>query len=161
MTFSCGPLHGHLPPISQTIQLRRARHAGHCLRSKEKLISDVLLWTPTQPFTSHLTNHPNKTNKICGTLLEKQGRPHVMLFYGPLHMDVPVLADQQELIYISSVWTQDIVWKTRRGVVDDMCEKKKRVKETRPDSMTWWSLVAGNRITVYAQILFKSYNYLF
>ena len=27
-------------------------------------------------------------------------------------MDVPVLADQQELIYISSVRTQDVVWKT-------------------------------------------------
>ena len=28
-------------------------------------------------------------------------------------MDVPVLADQQELIYISSVQTQDVVWRTR------------------------------------------------
>ena len=27
-------------------------------------------------------------------------------------MDVPVLANQQELIYISSVWTQDVIWKT-------------------------------------------------
>ena len=29
------------------IQVRRARHAGHCWRSKDELISDVLLWTPT------------------------------------------------------------------------------------------------------------------
>ena len=29
------------------VQLRRARHAGHCWRSKDELISDVLLWTPT------------------------------------------------------------------------------------------------------------------
>ena len=28
---------------------------------------------------------------------------------GPLHMDVPVFADQQEFIYISNVWTQDVV----------------------------------------------------
>ena len=28
------------------------------------------------------------------------------------HMDVPLLADQQELIYIGSVWTQDVVGKT-------------------------------------------------
>ena len=27
-------------------------------------------------------------------------------------MDVPVLVDQQELIYISCAWTQDVVWKT-------------------------------------------------
>ena len=33
-------------------------------------------------------------------------------FYGPLHMDAPVLADQQVLIYISSVRTQDVVRKT-------------------------------------------------
>ena len=26
---------------------RRTRHAGHCWRSKDELISDVLLWTPT------------------------------------------------------------------------------------------------------------------
>ena len=30
-----------------TIQVRRTRHAGHCWRSKDELISDVLLWTPT------------------------------------------------------------------------------------------------------------------
>ena len=48
------------PPISQTTQVRRTRHAGRCWRSKVELISDVL--------------------------------------YGPQHMDVSVLADQQELI---------------------------------------------------------------
>ena len=36
-----------MPPITKTIQVRRARHAGHCWRSKDKLVSDVLLWTPT------------------------------------------------------------------------------------------------------------------
>ena len=40
-------LYGHLPPITKTIQVRRTRHAGHCWRSKDNLISDVLLWTPT------------------------------------------------------------------------------------------------------------------
>ena len=40
-------LYGHLPPITKTIQVRRTRHAGHGWRSKDKLISDVLLWTPT------------------------------------------------------------------------------------------------------------------
>ena len=39
-------LYGHLPPITKTIQVRRARHTGHCWRSKDELISDVLLWTP-------------------------------------------------------------------------------------------------------------------
>ena len=40
-------LFGHLLPITKTIQVRRTRHAGHCWRSKDELISDVLLWTPT------------------------------------------------------------------------------------------------------------------
>ena len=40
-------LYGHLPPIPKTIQVRRIRHAGHCWRSMDELISDVLLWTPT------------------------------------------------------------------------------------------------------------------
>ena len=40
-------LYGHLLPITKTIQVRRTRHAGHCWRSRDELISDVLLWTPT------------------------------------------------------------------------------------------------------------------
>ena len=39
-------LYGYLPPITKTIQVRRARHAEHCWRSRNELISDVLLWTP-------------------------------------------------------------------------------------------------------------------
>ena len=38
-------LYGHLPPITKTIQVRRTRHAGHCWRSKDELISDILPWT--------------------------------------------------------------------------------------------------------------------
>ena len=40
-------LYGHLPPIMKTIQVRQTRHAGHCWRSRDELISDILLWTPT------------------------------------------------------------------------------------------------------------------
>ena len=39
-------LYGHLPPITKTIQARRTRHARHCWRSKDEIVSDVLLWTP-------------------------------------------------------------------------------------------------------------------
>ena len=39
-------LYGHLPPITKTIQDRWTRHAGHCWRSKDEIVSDVLLWTP-------------------------------------------------------------------------------------------------------------------
>ena len=40
-------LYGHLPLFTKTIKIRRTRHAGHCWRSREQLISDVLLWTPS------------------------------------------------------------------------------------------------------------------
>ena len=40
-------LYGHLPPITKTIQVRRTRRAGHCWRSRDELIRDVLLWIPT------------------------------------------------------------------------------------------------------------------
>ena len=34
--------YGHLPPITKTIQVGRTRHAGHCWRSRDVLISDLL-----------------------------------------------------------------------------------------------------------------------
>ena len=40
-------LYGHLPPITKTINIRRTRHAGHGWRSRDELIRDVLLWTPS------------------------------------------------------------------------------------------------------------------
>ena len=45
-------LYGHPPPISKAIQMRQTRHAGHCWRSKDELISDLLLWTPSQGWAS-------------------------------------------------------------------------------------------------------------
>ena len=36
---------GHRPPIKNNIQVRRTRHGGYCWRSKDELITDVLLWT--------------------------------------------------------------------------------------------------------------------
>ena len=41
-----GQLYGHLPPITKTIQARRTRHAGPCWKSKDEIVSNVLLWTP-------------------------------------------------------------------------------------------------------------------
>ena len=38
-------LQDRLPPITKTKQVRRTGHAGHCWRSKDELISDILLWT--------------------------------------------------------------------------------------------------------------------
>ena len=49
-----------------------------------------------------------------GIAREARMNSQVTFFSGPLHMDVPVLTDQQELFCISSVRTLDVVWKTCR-----------------------------------------------
>ena len=71
-------LYGHLPPITKTIQVRRARHAGHCCRSRDELISDVLLWTPTHGRAK--AGRPARTyiQQLCedtGVAREGQGYP--------------------------------------------------------------------------------------
>ena len=40
-------LYDHLPPITKAVQNWRTRHVGHCWRSKDQLISDILLWSPS------------------------------------------------------------------------------------------------------------------
>ena len=40
-------LYRHLPTTKKTFKGRRTRRAGHCWRSRDELISDVLLWTPS------------------------------------------------------------------------------------------------------------------
>ena len=45
-------LYSHLLSFSKTIQIRRTRKAGHYWRSKDKLISNILLWTPSYGGTS-------------------------------------------------------------------------------------------------------------
>ena len=38
--------YGHLSLITKTIQVRRNRYAGHCWRSRDELMSDILRQTP-------------------------------------------------------------------------------------------------------------------
>ena len=59
-------LYGHLPPITRTIQVRRTRHAGYCWRSKDELISDILLWTPA--YGQAKAGWPDRTyiQQLCG-----------------------------------------------------------------------------------------------
>ena len=59
-------LYGHLPPVTKTIQVRRTRHAGHCWRSKDELISDALLWTPAHGQAK--TGRPARTYMHTATM---------------------------------------------------------------------------------------------
>ena len=63
-------LYGNIPKISISIQQQRMRFAGHCWRSKEELITDVLLWNPKHWKRSQ--GRPRKT--YIDQLLDDTGR---------------------------------------------------------------------------------------
>ena len=72
-------LYGHLPPITKTIQVRRTRHVGFCWRSRDELIKDVLLWTPT--YGRAKSGRPARTNiqQLCeDTGCSPEDLPEVM-----------------------------------------------------------------------------------
>ena len=59
------------PPTThykKTIQIRRTRHAGHCWRSRDELISDVLLWTSSYGLAK--AGRPARTyiQQLCGDM---------------------------------------------------------------------------------------------
>ena len=58
-------LYGRLPPITKTIIIRRTRHVGHCRRSRDELIRDVLLRTPSHVRAK--AGHPARTyiQQLC------------------------------------------------------------------------------------------------
>ena len=58
-------LYGHLPPITETIKVRRTRHAGLCWRSRDELISDALQWTSSYGRTK--AGRPSRTHiqQLC------------------------------------------------------------------------------------------------
>ena len=62
-----------LPFALQTIQIRGARHVGHCWRSKDKLVSNIFLWTPTYGHTS--IDQPAKTylSSLCRHWIPSRG----------------------------------------------------------------------------------------
>ena len=72
----------------------------------------------TQPLISHLKNY--KTKKTYMALLEKQEQTHKQhSSCGPLHMDEPGLANQQEFTFISSMWALNVVWTNLPGAMDE------------------------------------------
>ena len=55
-------LYGHQPPITKTIQVRRTRHAGHCWRSRDELITLV------DPYTWPCKSRTTSTNIHSATM---------------------------------------------------------------------------------------------
>ena len=66
-------LYDHLPPIMKTTQVRWTKHARHCWRSKDNLISDVLLWTPSYGWTKVGWPPTTYIQQPCATWYYKLG----------------------------------------------------------------------------------------
>ena len=72
-------LYGHLQPITKTIQVRQTRHVRYCWRSRDKLISDVLLWTPSHGWAK--AGWPGRTyiQQLCADMgYDLEDLPEVM-----------------------------------------------------------------------------------
>ena len=110
-------LYARLPPISRTIQIKRTRFVGHSWRSKDKLISNVLLWT-----SSH---------GQAGT-----GRP-TRTYLPQLYTDTGFSQEYlQEGIDDRDEWCVCVCVCMRERERER--ERERRVREIRASGMTWW-----------------------
>ena len=89
--------------------------------------------TAVRPLTFHLKNHQNKKTNTCRTLLEMYGRSFV-LPWTPTHGRASCCRLAKR-IYISSVWTQDVVRKTCQ--IDDGDGSGERVQKIHAVCLTW------------------------
>ena len=107
-------LYGHLPPITKTIQVRRTRHAGHCWRSRDELISDVLLWTPAhgrakagRPARTYIQQLCEDTGCCPEDLpVAREGQGYPCYQYDMMMMMIYIVIQRQTVsLYLnSSVW---------------------------------------------------------
>ena len=58
-------LYCYQQPIMKTIKIRRTRHTGHWWRSRDELISDVLLWIPTHGRAKAGRPAPTYLQQLC------------------------------------------------------------------------------------------------
>ena len=58
-------LYGNIPPLTRTMRIRSTCFAGHCYRSDEEILKEVLLWTPNYETTK--LGRPKKTyvKQLC------------------------------------------------------------------------------------------------
>ena len=100
----------HLPPITKTIPVRRTRHAGHCWRSRDELIGDVLLWTTT--YIRAKAGRPARTYiqqlcRIWNVVLKTYQRQCTIRRSGERGSGISVLAARHNDDYSISNWNGD------------------------------------------------------
>ena len=104
--------------------------------------SGKCIFLSLQLLTSHLEKHPYKTNMICVSLLENQGRNHkwCSFTYGRAQASQPVRTYlHQPCVDTGCNLEEDLLW-----AMDDREEERERerererVREIRAVSATWW-----------------------
>jgi hypothetical protein len=58
-------LYGNLPQVTTKIRERRLKFAGHCRRTKDQVVSDLVLWKPTQGIRKPGRPIKTYTNLLC------------------------------------------------------------------------------------------------
>ena len=123
-------LYGHLSPITETIQVRRTRHAGHCWRSRDELISDVLQWIPhmvEQKQDDQLEHTYSRYVRIRDVALKTCRSRWTIGRSGERGSGISVLAawyDDDDDIYIY-IYKQDLVLDNPQGLI---CHKTQPIK---------------------------------
>ncbi len=105
-------LYSHQPPITKIIQARRTRHAGHCWRSRDELISDVLLWFSWKDFGLSVYT-------IC--------------LYGRAKAGRPARTYIQQLCEDTECSPEDMP-----EAMNDREKWRERVRDIRASGTTWW-----------------------
>ena len=73
-------LYGDIPLITKTIQVRRTRHAGYCRRSKDELISDILLHTDELRLDNQLEPIHKKLHETQGCSLHSINYIYIYIY---------------------------------------------------------------------------------
>ena len=118
-------LYAHLPPITKTIQVRRTRYAGHCWRSKDELISVVLLWTPA--YGQAKAGRPARTYELISDVLLRTST------YGRAKSGRPARTYIQQLCEDTGCSPEDLP-----EAMNDREKWRERVKNIRACGTTWW-----------------------
>ena len=86
-----------------------------------------------QPLTCHLKNHPNKTNKTCGTDGEARTNSLLIFFYWSVHAGRPARSYLHQLCVDIGCGLEDLP-----GVMAYRDRWRMSVREIGAVSMNWW-----------------------
>ena len=119
-------LYGCLPSITKTIQVRRTRHAGHCWRSRDELISDVLLWTPSHGRAKAGLPARIYIQQLCEDTDEQYAMQWIIGRRSGISM-LMARQDDENIVYTHHTFSYILKWKFISRVKSENVEVIKRI----------------------------------